>query len=183
MARGVSERILIAFTPISQVMFPLISSGEPSRAKSYAQNTFRQLAGLAVPLAITVVILLPFLMPVVYGHAFDGAIILAQVLCVAFILLGISVPINLWLVGSLLKPGLNALVSAFTFAMVVVLGYTFTFRAGGTGMAVAMLVSFAASLAFCVWIGNINGLGLYRLLPNKEEFHRIVPEFRGFRIR
>jgi O-antigen/teichoic acid export membrane protein len=178
-ARGLAERILMALTPISQVMFPLISSSDPARARSYARSTFRQLAGVGILSMVAFVVLTPWVIPLVYGHAYRDAVTSGQILGVAFVMLGTMVPINLWFVGSLRRPGLNALASAVTLILVVTLGYAFAVRAGGLGMAIATLVSFVGSLAFAIWLGNANGLGLRRLVPKASELRSVVSEIRG----
>lgn len=169
LARGVSERILIAFTPISQVMFPLISSCDPERAKEHAQSAFRQVAGMGILVTLTAILAFPVLIPLVYGNAYRDAVILTQVLSVAFVVIGVMVPVNLWFVGSLRRPDLNALTCVVTLVLILGLGYAFVPRGGGLVMAVATLVSFACTLAFTIWLANSKGLGLHRYFPNPGE--------------
>jgi O-antigen/teichoic acid export membrane protein len=175
-ARGLSERVLLAFTPFAQVMFPHISSRDEMRAKSCTQTTFRQLAGLGIILAAILLVVMPWFILLLYGQAYRGAIILAQILCMAFIVRAITVPIELWFVGSLLKPGYNAVTSAFMLGSISILGYIFARHALALGMAVATLVSFALTLALTIWIGNAKGLGLRRFVPHAGDLRYVLSE-------
>lgn len=178
-ARGVADRITLAFTPFAQVMFPHISSKDASNARNYTQVTFRQLAGLGVLLSVAVLAVMPYFISIMYGRAYQDAVILADVLCIALIVRSITMPIELWFVGSLLRPKLTVITSTFMLVTVVVSGYLMTMRSAALGMASAVLLSFGLSLAFTIWVANRNGLGLHRLLPSMNDLRYAASEISG----
>ena len=181
-ARGLSDRITLAFTPFAQVMFPHISSDDAERSRKFTQATFRQLAGLGILLATLMIVFLPWFIPLLYGNAYGGAILLAQILCVALIVRAITVPLELWFVGGLLRPGFNALTSIFMLVVVVPLGIFFTMHWAAVGMAVALLISLIATMALTIWLANANDLRLRRLLPATSDLMQVVSEIKNFRI-
>ncbi|MGD0294701.1 MAG: oligosaccharide flippase family protein [Terracidiphilus sp.] len=172
-ARGISDRTTVAFTPIAQVMFPHISSRDSRTARHYTRLTFRQLAGLGVAITAALVIVMPKFIPLMYGSAYRDAVLLADILCIALIVRSITVPIELWFVGGLLKPGLTAISSAFMLVAVSASGYFLTRRFAGIGMASAVLSSFVLSLGFTIWLANRKGLGLRKLLPSIADLRLI----------
>ncbi len=172
-ARGISDRITLAFTPIAQVMFPHISSKDPEASQRCTRLTFRQLAGLGIVLSIALTIAMRPFIYVMYGSAYRDAVLLADLLCVALIIRSITVPIELWFVGGLLKPGMTAISSTFMLVAVTVSGCVLTSYASGIGMAWAVLLSFTLSLGFTIWLANRQGLGLTRLLPHRRDLRSI----------
>jgi O-antigen/teichoic acid export membrane protein len=182
-ARGLADRITLAFTPFAQVMFPHIASNDPARSRWFTQTTFRQLAVLAILLSAALIVVMPRFILIMYGNAYQSAIKLAEILCIALIVRSITVPIELWFVGGLLRPKLNAITSAFMLVVVVVSGYALTMRAGTAGMAIAMLLSFVLSLAFTIWLGNRNGLGIRELIPGPRDLRYVLAKAGSFRTR
>jgi len=168
-ARGLAERILMVLSPVSQVMFPRIASAQADQGRQYALASFRAIGALGLGAGIGFVLGAPFVVPLMYGSLFGKAVGLTQILAPAFALLGLMVPVNLWFVGSLKRPELNAVVNSIALGCLIIVGWMFTALAGSRGMAWATLLSFGVTLGCGVWLANRHGFGFRRPLPGWQE--------------
>jgi O-antigen/teichoic acid export membrane protein len=161
-----AELVKVPGMALTYVLYPRFASeGADSAAKARAMIPKAGLltAGVVAPLWG-----LSFLLPAIYGSAFKGAIVPAQIILLGLILEGTAGVVSGFLYGNG-RPGLNSLAMAMGLATTVVLDLVLIPPFGATGAAIASAVAYTATqvtlLGFFAWVRQTSGPAAWERTP------------------
>jgi O-antigen/teichoic acid export membrane protein len=126
---------------LTYVLYPRFTSDGPEVARIKARALMPKAGALTLGAAVPLALSAGFLLPVIYGAEFVGAVIPAYILLVGLASEGFSSVATAFLYGTG-RPGLNSLAMGAGLAVTVVLDLLLVPAHGATGAAVASSVSY-----------------------------------------
>lgn len=132
---------------VAIVLFPSASGLEESRVVAMVGGAARVSNGIALVISIVLILCLPVLIPLFYGHPFDNAVHVAQLLTLEA-LVGGCVYVVSQAFMALDRPGIVSMLQAIGLALAIPLMLVLLPRFGLMGAAIALLLSTSARLAF-----------------------------------
>ena len=146
-AVALSQPPLLLFSALTNAMAPrMLSARSPSEAGRRGIRLLGSAAVLGALAALALFLCIPFLVRVLFGNAFLGAVPSAQVLAFGSVLQGCN-----QLAGTLLRmldrPGIPAICESAGLVVTVALLFLLLPRLGIVGAAIASLVAYASVLA------------------------------------
>jgi len=146
-----AELVKVPGMALTYVLYPRFAR-HGARAASEARSMIPKAAlltsGVVAPLWAAT-----FLLPVVYGSGFKGAVLPAQIILLGLMLEGVAGVVSGFLYG-IGRPGLNSWAMAAGLTMTVVLDLVLIPPYGATGAAVASAVAYVTTQLTLVWFFN-----------------------------
>jgi len=145
----------IAFASLDSEFFPRLS-GIFKNLEQRRQAVWRQVritVGFCIPLSIIMALLLPYLLPFLFQGRYDGAIIIAQIACLALIFRGAYLPLAYLplAAGDSLVFLILETISYIILAVGVATGFYFY---GLTGAGIGIIISNAADFCLSFIVGK-----------------------------
>lgn len=141
---------------LTYVLYPRFTSDGPEVARVKALALMPKTGGLTLGAALPLALSAGFLLPVVYGAEFVGAVIPAYILLIGLSSEGVSSVATAYLYG-IGRPGLNSLAMGAGLAVTVVLDLLLVPAHGATGAAVASSASYiTVTIVLALFFFRIN---------------------------
>lgn len=148
-----AELVKVPGMALTYVLYPRFAregAGSAAKARAMMPKAGLLTAGAVVPLWA-----LSYLLPVIYGSSFQGAVVPAQIILIGLILEGVAGVVSGFLYG-IGRPGLNSLATLAGLTVTVVLDVVLIPRFGATGAAIASAAAYfttqLALLGFFAWV-------------------------------
>jgi O-antigen/teichoic acid export membrane protein len=143
-----AELVKVPGMALTYVLYPRFArDGTESAAKA---REMIPKAGLLTAGVVAPLWALTFLLPVIYGSGFKGAVVPAQIILVGLILEGVAGVVSGFLYGSG-RPGLNSWAMLAGLSLTVVLDLILIPPFGATGAAVASAAAYATTQMTLLW--------------------------------
>jgi O-antigen/teichoic acid export membrane protein len=145
-----AELVKVPALALTYVLYPRYASDGGARAVVKARRLLPK-AGLLLGAAIVPLFLVVgWVIPAVYGSAFEPAVAPARIILIGLALEGVAAVITAFLYGAG-RPGLNSLAMAAGLVVTVALDLLLIPAYGAVGAATASAVAYAASTLALVW--------------------------------
>jgi O-antigen/teichoic acid export membrane protein len=145
-----AELVKVPALALTYVLYPRYASDGGARAVVKARRLLPK-AGLLLGAAIVPLLLVAgWVIPAVYGSAFEPAVAPARIILIGLALEGVAAVITAFLYGAG-RPGLNSLAMAAGLVVTVALDLLLIPAYGAVGAATASAVAYAASTLALVW--------------------------------
>lgn len=172
---------------VSSVIFPLISSEvntNKERVKKIIYQSTKTITFLNVIVVLLMALLIPIMLPFVYGLSFTPAIMPFFYLLPGVILLGTSKILANY-IAAINKPHINTLIALITFIITLVFNYVLVPKFGIVGAAITSSLSYTATFVlttyYLITLNNDLSLSLADLFLFKvDEFSLIITAIREF---
>jgi O-antigen/teichoic acid export membrane protein len=146
-----AELLKIPSVALTYVLYPEYSRIGPTAAASRARRHMR-VAGIWVALAsVPVWLTAGFLIPMIYGSAFHGAVTPARIIVTGLLLEGVAGVISAYLYG-IGRPGLNSWAMGIGLTVTVALDLTLIPHFGAKGAATASAAAYITSTLALLWL-------------------------------
>lgn len=146
-----AELLKIPALALTYVLYPAYTRIGPvaaaAKARSHMRTAGLAIAAGAVPLWLTA----GFLIPWIYGRAFDGAVMPARIIVIGLLLEGVAGVITAYLYG-IGRPGLNSWGMAVGLFVTVVMDVTLIPAFGANGAASASAAAYLTSTVALLWL-------------------------------
>jgi O-antigen/teichoic acid export membrane protein len=145
-----AELLKVPALALTYVLYPRYASDGGARAVVKARRLLPK-AGLLLAAAIVPLVLVAgWVIPAVYGSAFEPAVAPARIILIGLALEGVAAVITAFLYGAG-RPGLNSLAMGAGLVVTVALDLLLIPAYGAVGAATASAVAYAASTLALVW--------------------------------
>lgn len=151
-------------------------SQDPAQVGRAARRLTIVTAGIVVPIFV----ISPFVVPLVFGHEFDGSVALIQVLIAGSLIqsFGTAMAIGLMAFG---RPGMRSLASAITTLWTAIVLVLLLPVLDAMGAAIASVTAYALNaLLYTYFFARVSGANALSLVKfNREDFSSIAREMWG----
>jgi O-antigen/teichoic acid export membrane protein len=159
---------------VGTIALPDVASREAGSQAQRVTAILRCTFLILVPLIGLLILLMPWLVPLAFGPAFDPAIFPAQVLAIGGLFLGMNSVLTEGLRG-MNRPGTAAGAELGSLATTVLLLYFLLPRYGITGAAVASVIAYATTFVImAVCLAKQSELGIRALLPTGGDLKALL---------
>jgi O-antigen/teichoic acid export membrane protein len=136
---GIARMLEIFYTTVSTVLLPATAAGSASDVVEKTLRASRLTLLLMTMFALPLLLIIPVILPIVYGASFSGAVTIARVLLIEGIISG-AVWVLMQAFLALDRPELGTILQALVLAVSGSLLLTLVPKYGGLGAAVVLLV-------------------------------------------
>ncbi len=161
-----AELVKVPGMALTYVLYPRFArdrAHSAAKARAMIPKAALLTAGVVAPLWG-----LSYLLPAIYGSAFEGAVVPAQIILLGLILEGTAGVVSGFLYG-IGRPGLNSLAMLVGLTTTVVLDVVLIPPFGATGAAVASAVAYTATqltlLCFFAWVRQTSSSAAWERTP------------------
>ena len=161
-----AELVKVPGMALTYVLYPRFArdgAGSAAKARAMIPKAGLLTAGVVAPLWG-----LSYLLPVIYGSGFKGAVLPAQIILLGLILEGVAGVVSGFLYG-IGRPGLNSMAMLVGLATTVALDVVLIPPFGVTGAAIASAVAYTATqltlLCFFAWVRRMSSSGTWKSTP------------------
>ncbi|HEY2778386.1 MAG TPA: polysaccharide biosynthesis C-terminal domain-containing protein [Gaiellaceae bacterium] len=144
-----AELVKIVGMSLSYVLYPRFAREAGARALATVKRLLPQAALATGACVVPLFALAPILIPAVYGSAFRGAIVPAQIILVGLVFEGVGGLLTGYLYG-VGRAGRNSWAMAAGLAVTLILDLTLIPRYGSTGAAIASALAYSTTTAALV---------------------------------
>jgi O-antigen/teichoic acid export membrane protein len=141
-----AELLRLAPLAITYVLYPRFSRSGDAEAAEEARTLLRPAAAFTAVAAVPLALAAGLILPLVYGDAFQSAIVPAHILLVGLAVEGAASVVTAFLYGTG-RPGLNSIAMGVGVLVTVVLDAVLIPRSGATGAAIASSAAYLTSTA------------------------------------
>lgn len=150
-ATGLAQQLWIVPFAVSEPLFSRVSaSGDTLDSRQVTQYAFRVTLLISVALGIAMAVIIPFLVPLVYGERFAGTTPMFLLLLPGVVTVGPSRTLSSYLAGSA-RPGEPLRAESVGLCATIVLDLLLIPRLGGRGAAGASSVAYALYTVVLCW--------------------------------
>jgi len=145
-----AELLKVVTLAVTYVLYPKFAAQLATRALQAARSLIPT-AGLATAAAVVPLwFAAPFVIPLIYGDAFRGAVTPAEIILFGLVLDGVAAVITALLYG-IGRPGLNSIAMGVGLVVTLALDIALIPPFGAVGAAVASAVAYMSTTAVLIW--------------------------------
>jgi len=145
-----AELVKVFTQSVTYVLYPRFAAEPAAKAiqgaRAMLPTAGLMTAGVVAPLWFAA----PFVIPLIYGHAFQSAITPAEIILLGLVLDGVAAVITALLYG-LGRPGLNSIAMGIGLAATIVLDVVLIPPYGAVGAATASAIAYLTTTAGLIW--------------------------------
>jgi O-antigen/teichoic acid export membrane protein len=144
-----AELVKLVSLALTYVLYPNFAADTAARAVQRARTMLPKAGGATAACVVPLWLAAPFVIPAIYGSAFEPAVTPAQIILLGLVFDGVAGVITALLYG-LGRPGLNSIAMGVGLAVTVVLDITLIPPFGATGAAIASACAYVATTLILV---------------------------------
>ncbi|MCB0402460.1 MAG: oligosaccharide flippase family protein [Flavobacteriales bacterium] len=176
LAVNVSQILLIASVPITQVLFPYLSEEKERLKKLKLAAFFSRVNTFCLVLGLLAMYFTgEYFIPIVYGEEFSGSVFAFDIMLFAALFRGLTRIFSIFH-ASENKVIYNLVATIIGFVATVVFNIVLIPKYGIIGAAISSLVTYFAIFAFVYYMTLVKGKGLKLgyFIPIKADFHQLI---------
>ena len=148
-----AELMRLVPTAINYVLYPRFAHLEPQQATTEARKLLPRAMALTLVMTPFVAVFCYVALPILYGKAFEGAVLPAEVIIIGLSIEGGAAVASAYLLGSG-HPGLNSVGMGVGAVITLTLDVILIPRYGAMGGAVTSAITYLASTATLIYLAN-----------------------------
>lgn len=145
-----AELLKVVTLAVTYVLYPKFAAQLATRALQTARSLIPTAGLITAAALVPLWFAAPFVIPLIYGDAFEGAVTPAQIILFGLVLDGVAAVITALLYG-IGRPGLNSIAMGVGLAMTVVLDIALIPPFGAVGAAVASAAAYMSTTAVLIY--------------------------------